>query len=533
MLVALGLYPAAAPAQRRYAQFASAERGMVAASTPYAVEAGVRSLEEGGNAVDAAVAAAFALAVTDPAMTSLGGRCHILVAFRNGRLARIDGATQAPAVIPSLPHPKAVRDGFGVVPAPGAPKALVRAVASYGQLSLRAVLAPAIDLAENGFAVTAAVAKDWRAREAVFRSDPGASRWYLKPDGSAYREGEIYRNPPLARLLRILATSGPDPFYAGEIAETIAGDVSGNGGFLRLEDLRDYEAPEAGIIESKYRSLRTASASVRAWGNTMAEMLNIQNHFAISPGEPKPDEVLVQALVIAQALADRPQGLETLAPKPGGFPIEQLSSPEFAAGRAKLIRRRLRGEIPLNPGGEPPADHDTTHVSVMDAGGNAVALTTSIGPAFGAGVVSPELGFFYAHSYRMRSHPAPDARDDTEMTPTIVFQNRRPWLAIGAAGSQRIPPAIYQVIANLVDRRYPLRRAVSAPRLYAVGAKVWLEAGFSDEVVRLLRDRGYQVVMDPKSFHLGRVHAVLYNAATGRYEGAADPRYDGVTGGPE
>jgi gamma-glutamyltranspeptidase/glutathione hydrolase len=264
----------------------------------------------------------------------------------------------------------------------------------------------------------------------------------------------------------------------------------------------------------------------------MVEMLNIQDHFPVSAGEPLPEEMLIQGMIIAQALEDRPQGLGTLAPEKDGLPLERLSSPEFATDRAALIRRRLSGEVPLEAGGGPPDAHDTTHLSVMDAEGNAVALTSSIGPAFGAAVATPNLGFLYAHSYRMHSHPAPGARDDTEMTPTIVLDGGRPVLAIGAAGSQRIPVAIYQVVVNLFDRGFSLRRAVAAPRVYCVGERAWVESGLSEEVIDEFESRGYSVTIDSAAFHLGRVHAVLFDPQRGRFNGAADPRYDGVTGTP-
>ncbi|MCP5110509.1 MAG: hypothetical protein GY953_06700, partial [bacterium] len=413
------------------------------------------------------------------------------------------------------------------------PAALAQAVAEYGKLDRATVMAPAMELAENGFQVTPIVAQVWETNREALGQSPSAARYYLKPDGGAYRAGETFRHPTLARTLRRFAASGVQGFYRGEIASTVVEHLRAGGGFLSTQDLADYRAPRASIVRSSYRGLDIASAGVRAWGNTMGEMLNIQDHFAVSPGEPRAGELLVQAMVIAQALDDRPQGLETLEPKKDGIPLERLSSPEFASERAALIRRRLKqGAVVAAPAAE-PKPHDTTHISVMDAEGNAVALTTSIGPAFGARVLTPELGFLYAHSYRMRSHPAPGARDDTEMTPTICFRDGRPVLVIGAAGAQRIPPAIYQVIANLVDREYTLARAVAAPRIYAVKGKIWLESGFPESVIKTLRDSGYEVAFDPKTFHLGRVHAVQFDPDSGLFAGAADPRYDGVVAGIE
>ena len=210
-----------------------------------------------------------------------------------------------------------------------------------------------------------------------------------------------------------------------------------------------------------------------AWGNTLAEMLNILAEFPALKDVASAQEMELVARVIAQSLQDRPQALGTLAPKKDGLALDMLSSREFARERAERIRAARQAE-PQRTGGEAPRDnredHDTTHLSVMDAEGNAVALTTSIGPRFGARVASPQLGFFYAHSYRMRSSPEPGARDHTEMTPTIVLHQGKPVLVIGAAGSERIPGAILQVLSNVLDRGMSLREAVRAPRPAAKSA---------------------------------------------------------------
>jgi gamma-glutamyltranspeptidase/glutathione hydrolase len=317
----------------------------------------------------------------------------------------------------------------------------------------------------------------------------------------------------------------------------MARDVAAHGGFWRKEDLLNYRAQPGVVVRSVYRGYQVVSAGGRAWGNTLSEMLNILSHFKLSQGEPTADEIELLARVIAQALADRPQELGTLKPKPDGYPLRLLSSPAFAAERAELIRQRLRSGSSNAPPGPPEGgttNTDTTHLSVMDAAGNAVSLTTSIGPSFGARVATPELGFLYAHSYRMRSAPQPRERDLTEMTPTIVFKDGQPLLAVGAAGSERIPSAILQIISNALDRRWTLERAMLAPRIFCVEQKLRLHPGFASAAIEALRDRGFEIEIVPPDAarHQGLAHAVQYDPLTKTYSGAADPGDSGSAAAP-
>lgn len=510
---------------------------MVASSTPYATAAGVEALEAGGNAVDAAAAACFALMVTDPAMTSLGGRAQMLIYLRDGGAIGMDGATEQPAGVPPLAGKEDDRAGYRIVPVPGSPATLAHAVKKYGRLPLERVLGPAIRLAEEGFIVTPNIGNIWEEERERLAANPGARENYLKPDGSAYKAGERFRHPRLASLLKQIAKAGPDALYRGRVAETMARDVSGHGGYLTRDDLRAYQPQPGMLVRTTYRGYEVLTLGRHAWGNTLVEMLNILGNFSLSRGEPTPEEVELVARVIGQAMEDRPQMLGTLAPKPGGLSLDVISSQEFARERAERIRQQMSRPATMPP--QPEAmlldGHDTTHLSVMDAEGNAVALTTSIGPRFGARVATPELGFLYAHSYRMRSSPEPRARDYTEMTPTIVLRNGKPFLVLGAAGSERIPGAILHVLSNVIDRGMLLEQAVAAPRVFSPdGKRVRVHDDTPAAVVEALRAHGFVLELVPRgiSRHLGIAQAVLFDAASGEFAGAADPVYDGSAAGP-
>lgn len=508
---------------------------MVAASTPYAADAAIRLLESGGNAVDAAAAAAFALMVTDPPMTSLGGRTQMIFVRADGTATGIDGATESPAGVPPLAGEKEDREGYSVTPVPGNPAALAQAVEKFGRKKLAEVLAPAIGLAENGYAVTPAVGTIWLGYRERFARSAGMTLNYLKPDGSAFGPGEMYRNPRLAQVLRQIAAGGPRAFYRGAIAKQIVRDITAHGGYIREKDLSAYRALPAAINRTNYRGYEIVAIGRRAWGGTLVEMLNILDQFSFDKGEPTAEETEIVARTIARAIADRLEAMRSAQGATPAVSAEMISTREFARQRAEQIRSLLGKTAPSLAAPErQPEPHDTTHLAVMDAEGNAVSLTTSIGPRFGARVATAELGFIYAYSYRMHDIARPKLRDETEMTPTVVLRNGKPVLAIGAAGSERIPGAILQVISNLVDRGMDLEHAVTAPRIFCQGNKLQLDDRLPPSLSQSLGKRGFQieVLTHTPAHHLGIVHAVQFDRGAGDFFGAADPVYDGKAAGP-
>jgi gamma-glutamyltranspeptidase/glutathione hydrolase len=514
------------------AKVARSRTGMVSSGSAQATAAGVWALSQGGNAADAAAAAAFALMVTDPANTSIGGRVQLLFRGADGALVPIDGATQVPRRVPSRTDPTRDRHGFATVPVPGAVAAIGRLVSQHGRLTLAQVLTPAIGLARDGYIVPPRLAGTWAAVAPALRRDPGTARHYLKPDGSPYLAGDRFVQPALAHLLTLIADSGTAVFYRGHAAATVAAEIRDGGGYADAADFASYRADDGVLVRTPYRGREVLSAGGRAWGNTLAELLNIRAEFPVDTAPASAREVELLARIIAQAIADRPQEVGSLAPKAGGFSLDQLSSREFGRRRAAEIRTAMSaGTLPS--GAEETEDHDTSHLSVVDAEGNAVALTTSIGPSFGSRVASPAYGMLFAHSYRMRAEPVPGERDLTEMTPTIVLRDGRPELVLGGAGSERIPTAVFQVLSNVVDRGWDLERAMAAPRLFALGHRVRLHDWFGPALVDSIRARGFDVELVPlgASPHLGLVHAVWFDRRTGMFVGVADAGDSGAAGG--
>jgi len=506
-------------------------RGVVAASSPHAAEAGAKILRAGGNAVDAAVATCLALAVADPINTSLFGRCQMIGAHPGGTsrpdIWAIDGATSAPRNLPTGEGP---REGFAAVPVPGSLRALARAHREHGRLALADIVAPAIILAREGFIIPPALGAIWQEKGATLRRDPGARRFYLKPDGTPYGPGELFRQPALADLLMALSHDLGALFDDPGECRALASRIADGGGFVAQQDLATDHTRTGESVAGQLADRHVVAIGSQGWGHSLLQMIAILEAGGFDPAEAGFDEEL--ALIVLCALQDRPQEIGTLTPKPFGMPFEILCDPDFARMRAARIAELSRapdtGARLVAAFGAPGirADRDTTHLSVVDGEGSMVALTTSIGPHFGAGVADPVHGVLFAHSYRMASQPEPGARDVTEMTPTLVFEDDVPRLAIGAAGSERIPGAVFQVLVERLLRGRTLMEATVSPRCNWMGGALRLHEGHPAR--GHFEARGYTILHSPRDHrqHLGIVQAVeRQGSQTG---GFADPAYDGI-----
>lgn len=499
-------------------------RAAVAAGSPHAAAAGAEILGQGGNAADAAAATLAALWVVDPANTSMAGRCQILLVC-DGQTKALGAATRAPFELPGWTS--AARDGWQMTPVPGNPRAVQLLVERHGKLSLSEVLAPAIRLAQDGFAVPEHLAEVWQAQSQRLARDEAAAAIFL-PEDRPPAAGEIFRQPLLAETLKLYAAN-PDSFYGGDLAQSLAADFQAQGGFVQASDLASYEVLEVEVLSTNYRGVKVLTPGGNTWGHTLIEMLNILDRLPAGSS----DEMLAWTLLFA--LADRPQELGTLKPKVYGLPLSLLVQPALAEQRARTIeellakpadevRQSLSQLVVLTGAKALQQDYDTTHLSVIDSQGNAVALTTSIGRHFGAAVASPSLGFLGAQSYLMARSPIAGARDQTEMTPTILLRDGRPWVSLGAAGSERIPQAVVQVIVNLVDRQLELGAALARPRMGWKNGELRLHLGFAGHPE--LKARRFPVSWTGWSHrnHLGIVQAVQ---AGQQIRGEADRAYDG------
>ncbi len=525
-------------------QVARSPHGMVVTAQPLATLAGSRILERGGNAADAAVAAAFAIAVVEPSMNSIGGRNQILIRLPGGRVLGIDGTTQVPGGYDPARATRAA-SGYATVAVPGALAGLIRLHREHGSLPLPVVMASAIEYAENGFRVLPGEAlRQAGALEDLAKSE-GARAYFLKPDGGTHLAGERLIQADLARTLRAIAAGGAQTFYQGEIAVRIAADMEVNGGLVTRESLAAYEALSARVVRGDYRGYEIVGLDVPASGAIAIQALQIAEHF-----DPDTLGAETWAAVLAQAVglaaSDRSSlGTDTAAAR--------VTSKAWAEGKAGRVRVRspeegrdsaAAGRTLAGAGDWLGRDGHTTHLSTADADGMMVALTQTIGPAMGARVATPGLGFLYAVSlggYLGRIQPG--ERVSSSITPLFVSRDGVPVMILGAAGGGRIISAVVQTVSRMVDDGMSLPGALSAPRVHPSGGggsgnvegfsvEATPDDGWDEEELAAFRALGFSVQALGRRGEFGRVHAIAFDPVPGVWLGVADPDWEGSAQGP-
>jgi gamma-glutamyltranspeptidase/glutathione hydrolase len=515
-------------------QAASSRSGMVSTAQPLATEAGVRMLELGGNAADAAVAAGFAIAVVEPTMNSIGGRNQILVGLPDGRVVGIDGTTQAPWDYDYDTAPQAAY-GYPVIGVPGALAGLVRLHSEHGSLPLQVVMAPAIDYAESGFRLLPGEATRQMLNAARSAEFPGTAAVYLKADGSPRRGGEMLVQEDYAATLRAIAEGGHDAFYRGAIAEAMAADLAAHGSAVKLQALHDYEALDARIVRGSYRGYEIVGLDVPAAGAVVIQALHIMEHF--DPDAMDDEEwaaITGQALGIASPEL-RALGTDTAAAR--------ATSKEWAAEMATRVSAPAgtgTGGGPYLPPLDPRGDDQghTTHLTTADGEGMFVALTQTLGPDMGSSVVTPGLGFLYASTLGGYLGPMePGARARSFISPVMVLKDGRPVLALGAAGGSRIVSGVTQVISRIIDDGMSLARALEAPRVHMNGdgsldTETSPDVGWTPDQLADMRALGLELSETSRSGAFSRVHAIQFDAGTGTWYGMADPDWEGSARGP-
>jgi gamma-glutamyltranspeptidase/glutathione hydrolase len=501
--------------------------GMVASAQREASAAGLAILKAGGNAVDAAVAVGYALAVVDPCCGNIGGGGFMLihtagVAAHQGGDSFINFRETAPgAATPTLyldaagnPIRAASRDGWRAVAVPGTVAGLDFALARYGKLSRAVVMAPAIALARDGFVLGEPDAAIIARGAKRLAGDPEAARIFLHPDGTPYRAGERLVQPDLAATLDKVAAEGPDAFYRGPIAAALAAAAAAQGGILDEADLAGYTTRELPPLGCAYRGYRIVSAPPpSSGGTTLCEILGIVSGWDMAGagfGSPRAVHLTVEAM--RHAFFDRNSVLGD--PDFVTNPIDRLLSAEYAATvRAaidpdKATASAALGAVPTS--GEKP---QTTHYSVVDGAGNAVAATYTINGSFGAGVVAPGTGFLLndemddfaakpgtANMFGLvqgdANAIAPRKRPLSSMTPTIVEKDGRPVFVLGSPGGPRIITAVLETLMNLVDFGMTPQAAVAAPRFhqqYLPDTVFYETDGLAPATLAALRAMGYTV----------------------------------------
>jgi len=534
----------------------SAERGMVVASQADAARAGASMFEKGGNAIDAAVATAFAIAVTQPFSAGLGGGFFALVRTQDGEFVALDARETAPAaadrdmfVRPGVAEDASVLGPLAVA-TPGFVPGLAQLQKGYGTLGLAEVLAPAIRLAEEGFLTGYYHADMLRAmRSSGFEARfPETAAIQFPPADEPIRPGQRVVQKDLGRTLRMLAEKGPDVVTKGEIAARIADEMKRRGGLVTREDLAAYRAKRREPVRGSYRGLEVVSfPPPSSGGAVLVEALNVLEGFdlaALAPGSAEETHLVVEAMKLA--FADRAAWFGD--PDFVEVPVARLTSKEYAAAQRERIQREGRA-IEVKGSGLPSEDAGTTHLSTADALGNLVALTMTINTPFGSGITVPGTGIVLNNEMddfakapdtpnvyglvdtRRANAIAPGKRPLSSMTPTILLRGNRPFLVTGSPGGPRIISTTLLTILAAVDHGRDARAAVSAARFHHqwLPDRVSVEPGVPEPVVKALRERGHAVQRAGTAWSSAQLIAI--DPETGQMSGGSDPRGDGVAAG--
>ncbi len=533
-----------------HATEARSDFGMVATGSPEATEAAVEVLENGGNAIDAAVAAALTLGVADSDASGIGGATYMVIHLANGRTLAVDGTSHTPMAI-DIEKFREFKEsgrtyGYEAVAAPTTLATLEYARTRYGTMDMAALLQPAIEVAERGYALSK-IQIIWTQK--YYDNILAASAYmpYLAmEDGRTIGEpGDRYCQPELANTYRQIAAEGVQSFYHGSIADEIEADMIRSGGFLRKSDLVMVRAQEASPLHTTYRGFDVYTAPPPGGGAGLVAALNILETYPsdfLAEDSAERHHTLIEAFRISAA--DAPKA----AKRNRSFGSDPLSKVHARDRTALIVPGKAIAKETLAPLLNSECQEEgesTTQVSVADSLGNVVSLTQTLGRSFGAKVATPGLGFpynsflelFNVNNPQCPGYLQPNSPYQTTMSPTIVLKDGRLFATLGSPGSNKIPPLIAELISNMVDRGMGVRDAVDAPRVLWGGItsiRAWIELvdPISEEDVQALEQMGFEnmTVMryppppDSTMAGFGGVNAVGWDAQAMTFVGVGDGR---------
>ncbi|HAB53482.1 MAG: gamma-glutamyltransferase [Ignavibacteria bacterium RIFOXYB2_FULL_35_12] len=526
------------------------KNGMVVSASNLASKVGLQVLKKGGNAVDAAVAVGFALAVTYPSAGNIGGGGFMVIHLKDGKNITIDYREKAPINAASEMYfdekgsvdTNKIQEGVLSSGVPGSVAGLIYALEKYGTLKLADVIQPAINLAEIGFPLEYRLAQSFKSYLDYFKKYESSLKIFSK-NGLPYLEGEIFKQPDLAFTLKQIKEKGRDSFYKGKVAELIVQQSKKLGGIITLEDLENYQAVERQAITGSYKEFEVVSMGPpSAGGIGLIQLLNVLENLNFSKaewGSSKYIHVLVEAMKYVYADRSVHLGDEDFYPVPKGWLLSKRYSKEIfgkISDEAIASEKVFAGNPKLYKESE-----ETTHYSVYDGQGNAVSTTTTINSGYGSKVVVDGAGFLlnnemddfsvqpgFANQFGLIGSKAnsiePGKRMLSSMTPTIILKDGFPYLIAGSPGGSTILTVVLQVILNCINFKMDIQEAINQPRFH----HQWLpdqidyeEFGMAVDVIDNLVKRGHKIGQIKS---LGRVEGILIDIENNIIFGATDPR---------
>jgi gamma-glutamyltranspeptidase/glutathione hydrolase len=531
------------------------EHGVVTSRSALASEVGVDIMMAGGNAIDAAVATGFALAVTYPSAGNVGGGGFAVIRLADGTVRTLDSRERAPAaahrdmfldedgnVIPGLSTQTRAASGV-----PGTVDGLLTLLDTYGTMSRQQVLAPAIRLAEEGFPLTEDLARQFARVLDAMREHPASMAKFSK-NGAPYQTGDLWKQPDLARTLKLIAEKGRDGFYKGETAAKIAAEMEKGLGLITEEDLANYRSVWREPVTGDYRGYEIWGMPPPSSGGALiVQMLNMIEPFDLRGmgwGSPGAIHLMVEAE--RRAYADRAQHLGD--PDYHEVPLAMLTSEEYGRQRfSDFNPKRASESSEIGAGNWPEESPQTTHFSVLDKSGIGVSLTTTLNSSYGNKIVVEGTGILLnnemddfaakrdvANQFGLLGREAnaiePGKRMLSSMSPTIVTKDGKPFLLTGSPGGSTIITTTLQVIVNVIDHQMPIDEAVAAPRFHHqwMPDAIWHgPGGIPESTLPVLKKMGHDNISERFRGGIGDANSILFDAKSGKIYGMKDPRSPG------
>ena len=497
---------------------------IISSAHPLASLAGKEIYEMGGNAFDAAVAAAFSLAVVEPSMSGIGGRLQSIFQTQDGIISGIDASTEVPILY--KPTEEKHSYGYPTIGIPGVVAGLVKLQKDNGVLTLKEVLGPAIRYAKEGFLILPGEALRQKMAIEKINEFEGTRHHFLKSDNTSYKAGDLLIQKDLSMVLQKIANQGHKGFYEGEVAQKIVSDVQKNGGILTLDDLKNYKALTSRIVEGRYQGHEIHSLYLPSFGAITIQILQILDNLSSAKTEEEWAVNIGKATEIAYQQRKNQINEDSL----------QLI---LSYDRAKIFANKIENNTKMtfnfdyknSPKSWVAKIGHTSHLTAADANGNIVSLTQTIGPNMGSKVASKGLGFIYAVTLGgYLGDYKPGDRANSHISPTLISKNNSPVLALGAAGGSRIITAVTQVTSRYIDQKNTLKKSLMLPRVYPFEDSLWIEdhSGVKELNAELdITINPYKMI--DKIARFGRVHAIALDSINNKWIGAADPDWEGTT----
>ena len=523
---------------------AEGRTGVVSSGRLEASEVGVEILKNGGNAIDAAVAMGFLLGVCEQQSSGIGGGGFMVVRFADsGEVVFIDFRDQSGAAASldmwQVDENGRVKDqankvGANAIAVPGEVKGLLYALDTYGSMTRQEVMQPAIDMAREGFTVSAITERDISDAYGFLVQFDSTADIYFDHDNldMPYQAGSTIQNPDLARTLELIAEKGESEFYTGSIAEKIVASVQAHGGHLTMEDFANYDISVGQAVHGTYRGYDIYSSNLPSSGGTIIiEMLNILENFDVGALDPESaDYFHLLSETMKLGFADRTKYMGD--PAYVDVPAAGLMDKDYAAGLAASIdMAHAKSYDAGDPW--PYESKDTTHYSIIDSAGNMVAVTKTVDATFASGLVAEGTGILLNDTlYDFSTDPespnvvAGNKRPLSSMSPTLVMKDGEPFLSLGAPGTTRIITGVVQVVSKVIDHGMDIEEAINAVRMHDDFGTLRLENRVDASVVQALEAMGHTVNTDERFFTFPCVQAVM-RLDDGTLRGSADPRRDG------